>query len=180
MPELGPDDATLTLRTARAGMAARAGHDLVIEARRWRATLELDQGAPTQLRTWIDAGSLEVVEGTGGVKPLTDADRAEIGRTIAAKVLDVARHPEITFASSAVVPAPGGGWRIAGRLTLVGVTNPLEISVTARPGPDATRLDAETVVRQSSFGIRPYTAMMGALKVADAVAVSASATVSPG
>jgi hypothetical protein len=38
---LGPADGTLTVRTGKAGAAAKAGHRLVIEVTSWRATLDL-------------------------------------------------------------------------------------------------------------------------------------------
>jgi hypothetical protein len=38
---LGPDRASLHVRTYREGMAAKAGHDLVIEVTRWDATVEI-------------------------------------------------------------------------------------------------------------------------------------------
>jgi hypothetical protein len=42
--EVGPADATLTVKTFREGVAAMAGHDLVIEVTRWSARIA-DGGA---------------------------------------------------------------------------------------------------------------------------------------
>ena len=38
---LGPDNASLQVKTYREGMAAKVGHDLVIEVTRWDATVDL-------------------------------------------------------------------------------------------------------------------------------------------
>ena len=37
---LGPENATLRIRTGRRGGAAKAGHDLLIEVTAWSATIE--------------------------------------------------------------------------------------------------------------------------------------------
>jgi polyisoprenoid-binding protein YceI len=174
--ELGPANAKLTVHTARAGVAARAGHDLVIEVTRWSASLELDRDAPerTSLTATVDATSLEVVDGVGGMKPLTDSDRSEIKKNMASKVLQTDRNPQITFASTSATPAGAGRLTIAGDLTLVGVTRPVQLAVEL--DGDGGRVTATAKIDQTEFGIRPYTALMGALKVAPEVEVRAEAT----
>src|SRR6516225_8439498 len=81
---LGPGSGgRLLLKTGRAGLAARAGHDLTIEVTRWSAQVDVpaerDGGAAAAtVSAELDLGSLEVREGTGGAMPLTDRDRREI------------------------------------------------------------------------------------------------------
>src|SRR5919112_1618100 len=85
---VGPENASLQVRTYREGVAARAGHDLVLVVSRWDATVDLG-GEPGRWTVTLNADprSLEVREGLGGVKPLTDHDRAELRKNIDAKVL---------------------------------------------------------------------------------------------
>jgi hypothetical protein len=73
----GPDNASLHVHTYREGVAAKVGHDLIIEVTRWEATV--DEGS---IELTADPGSLEVREGHRGVKPLTDKDRREIRKNI--------------------------------------------------------------------------------------------------
>ena len=75
----GPDEASLQIRTYREGVAAKAGHDLILIVARSDATLEVG-GEPGRWTVTVNADprSLEVREGVGGVKPLTDRDRGEI------------------------------------------------------------------------------------------------------
>ena len=62
---LGPEHGTLSLRTGRNGAAAKAGHDLLIHATRWQATLVVgDDAAGSSLALDIDGGSMRVIEGT--------------------------------------------------------------------------------------------------------------------
>ena len=97
----GPGGGRLTLRTYRSGLAAQAGHDLTIEVTRWSGELDGDDRAPRRLEAQIDMGSLQIREGIGGVKPLTDRDRREIAAT-ARKQLEADRYPEATFVAGAV------------------------------------------------------------------------------
>ena len=87
--ELGPDTGSLRIETKRGGAAAKAGHDLVIGVRSWRATLVIgDDPAGNSLALSADSGSMEVLEGTGGVMTLTDEDKAEIKKTLEEETLE--------------------------------------------------------------------------------------------
>jgi hypothetical protein len=153
------------VRTARKGAAAKAGHDLVIEVTSWSATLELaDDPAQSSLELDADAGSLKVREGTGGVMELGDDDRREIEQNIDDEVLG--RHP-VQFRSTAV-EADGDRLRVRGELTLAQRTNPVEFELGL--GADGA-ISGSATLTQSAWGIKPYTALFGALKVADEVRV---------
>jgi len=173
--DLGPANATLSIHTSRAGMAAKVGHDLRILAGRWDGSLTLDpdDDSRSQLALRIDATGFDVQEGTGGVKPLTDADRAEIKANIAKKVLHADRFPEISFVSTAIAPTVNGSRSVVGNLTLAGVTRTVRFDLDVADG--AVR--ASAALDQSDFGIKPFTALMGALKVADRVEIRAEARV---
>src|SRR5918994_1572121 len=111
----GPDNASLVVKTYREGVAAKAGHDLVIEVTRWEATVD---AAAERVELSADSRSLEVREGLRGIKPLTDKDRREIRTNIDDKVL----HEEpITFRSTAVRTA-GERLVVEGDLTIAGST----------------------------------------------------------
>jgi hypothetical protein len=88
--EIGPANAHLTVHTGRAGMAAKAGHDLILEPERLSASLDLEAGS---LTTKIDASSLRVREGMGGVKALSDKDKADIEKTLSEKILKTSQYP---------------------------------------------------------------------------------------
>ena len=68
---LGPQVATLSVRTGRRGAVAKAGHDLLIEVSAWGATVEI----AAELRQSVfeleaDPNSLQVRDGTGGFSGL--------------------------------------------------------------------------------------------------------------
>jgi hypothetical protein len=60
--EIGPWNGHLILRTFREGVAARAGHDLVIEATRWQGTITIPDAPDSQprLAVEVDLRSLQV------------------------------------------------------------------------------------------------------------------------
>jgi polyisoprenoid-binding protein YceI len=62
------------------------------------------------------------------------------------------------------------GYDVEGTLTLTGVSRPVTVEVRR----DGERLVAEVLVHQPAFGIRPYSAMLGALKVKADVLVRVS------
>jgi len=167
---LGPENATLRVKTARQGAAAKVGHDLTIDVTSWSATLEVGgDGIPTAVELRADGDSLRVREGTGGVQALGDDDRVEIQERIDEEVLG--RKP-IEFRSTAVEPAGEGRFRIAGDLTLAGREHPSEFEL----GADADgAITGAAVVRQSDWGIKPYTALFGTLKVKDEVEIEFAA-----
>jgi polyisoprenoid-binding protein YceI len=166
---LGPDRGRILLCTFRDGLAAQAGHDLTIEATRWSGELGVnDELSPAGLEVRVDLGALVVREGTGGVKPLTDRDRREIAVTMR-KVLGAGQHPEAVFAADKFRPDADGGGEISGTLTLRGQARPLRLQVKQT---GTGRYHAETQVVQSNYGIKPYTAFLGALRVRDAVDVA--------
>lgn len=165
---LGPRSGTLLIKTARTGLGAKAGHDLTIEVTNWRGSAVVDAADPAACSVSVEADtdSLEVREGTGGVKPLTDSDRADIVATLRTKILQADRYPHITFRSTEVTGAPES-FRIVGDLTICGTAHP--VTVSGRLMGDRARGSA--TVTQSRWGIRPYTAFFGALKLRDDVEV---------
>lgn len=162
---LGPANATLAVHTKRTGAAAKAGHDLVMHVTAWEATLELGEGPEsTSMELDADATSLRVQKGTGGIQTLGDDDKASIHQTIDDEVLK--RH-DIRFRSTSV-QQDGQRIRAVGDLTLADKTGPVEFDLEI--GDDGA-LSATAVVSQSEWGMKPYSALFGALKVHNDVEV---------
>jgi len=163
---IGPENGRLTINTYRAGMGAKVGHDLVLEARRWSGTVEAHPDNPSacSVQVTIDPRSFEVVQATGGVKALSDKDSADIRKNLEDKVLQTSKFPQITFRSTQVTPTS-----ITGDLTLVGNTRPVALDLSVQDGAGQTAITGRTTITQTHFGIKPFSAMMGALKVKDDV-----------
>jgi polyisoprenoid-binding protein YceI len=168
---LGPSDATLTVRTRKAGAASKAGHNLRIEVTSWRATLDVaEDPAQTAMALTADARSLRVREGTGGVQSLGDDDMRNIEQTIDDEVLEGAA---IAFSSRRVERGPDGTLSVEGDLDLAGTRRPVAFALTA--GDDG-RLSGTARIKQTDWGIKPYSALFGTLKVVDEVDVEIDGT----
>jgi polyisoprenoid-binding protein YceI len=165
--KLGPDNATLRVKTGRQGAAAKAGHDLVIDVTSWEATLDVGEDpGQTSLELSADPGSLRVHEGQGGVQPLGDDDKAEIHQTIHDDVLK--RH-EIEFRSTEVEASEDGGrLSVRGELKAAGDSHPVDFELSV--GSDG-QVTGSATLKQSDWGIKPYSALFGALKVKDEIEV---------
>ena len=187
---LGPDAGQVVIKTTRAGLAARVGHDLSIDVSRWSADITVpggtaltetaadgtgadgtaaDELSAATVTAELDLGSLVVREGTGGARPLSASDRRDIESTMR-KILGGngggGGGPAVaTFRSTRVIPSSGGG-AIEGTLTLNGRSQPVRLQLTS-PAPGHYR--GSVTVVQSAFGIKPYTGFFGALKLRDEV-----------
>ena len=173
--EVGPSQGTLQLHTSREGVAKKVGHDLVIEAKRWTAKVNVDGDDPTRSTAMVtvDTRSLEVVSGTGGAKPLSDKDRGDIKDNIDKKVLKTDKFPDITFASSRVTSNGPDSYTVHGDVTIMGTTRPGSMDMQVN-GNKAT---GTMTLKQTDFGIKPFSALMGALKLADVLEVRVEASV---
>ena len=170
---LGPDTGRVVIKTSRAGLAARAGHDLTIEVTRWSGQVEVpaeEDGGVTAatVSAELDLSSLEVREGKGGAKPLTDGDRREIKKTMSG----ILGGGTASFTSSRIVRSGSSGGAIEGTATLNGKSQPVRLQVTA---PGDGRYRGGGTLNQTAFGIKPYTGFFGALKLKDEVTVEVEA-----
>jgi YceI-like domain len=166
---LGPQSGRLLVKTTRTGLGAKAGHDLTIEVTCWhgRATVDAATPANSSVAVEVEVDSLEVREGTGGVKPLTNANRAEITKTLKG-VLHTAQHPTITFRSRRVEGSAGR--RVVHRRRRA-----------YGHGRDPAGHGAGPCDRwpggwwgdrgPEPMGIRPYAAFFGALKLSDEIKI---------
>src|SRR5579872_3185918 len=112
-------------------------------------TVEFDPAKPEQSRidASIDASSLHL------------GDPARDAHVKGGDFLNVAQFPAITFKSSKVTPA-GSGYKVAGDLTLLGVTKPVTLTVDAL-SPEITDpwsgqrrgLSAVTTINRKDFGM---------------------------
>jgi polyisoprenoid-binding protein YceI len=165
--KLGPDCGTLTITTGRAGAAAKAGHDLTISVDDWDGTLEIGEDpSQSSLALNADTDSLRVVDGKGGIKSLGDDDKKAIKKTIDDEVL---KRDKIQFRSTSVQGNDSGKLTVQGDLTLSGKTAPLSFDVFVG---DNGSVRGSAVVKQTNWGMKPFSTMFGQLKVADEVTVS--------
>jgi hypothetical protein len=166
--ELSPDSAVLMVKTKKGGAASKAGHDLLLGVTRWNATLDL--GDEPSIDLTADASSLCVIQGSGGMMALGDEEKSAIEQTIGEEVLT---DGAIRFQSSEVdVSGDGRTMHAKGDLELAGKRHPIDFELEAA---DDGHLTGSAVVKQTDWGIKPYSALFGTLKVQDEVEIVVNA-----
>ena len=144
--------------TFKEGALSAIAHDLELAV----GTASIEVGEDLAIEARIGLAGLRVlhaVKDGHATSALSDGDKRKIERTIAEDVLDTRRHAEALFRGKA--EPVGGSYRISGELTLHGKTRPLTVAGQARDG----RQVFEVSLHQPDFGIKPYSAMLGTLKV---------------
>jgi polyisoprenoid-binding protein YceI len=168
-------DGELLIRTGVTGPAAAVGHRLTIAMRRWQATMRWNSDEPVAAELTVDVGSLDVVRGEGGVTPLSGPEKAVVRRN-ALGSLNARKFPRIVYSANAIEKTREG-YRLSGNLTIHGRTRPQVVDVRTDDEGDSWRFSSKTVITQSDFGVKPYSQLLGAVKVADDVTVAFTASV---
>lgn len=168
MPHYDAQRAEVLVHTFREGVLSPVGHDLELFAS--ALTLDVDESSGI-VEARVDARALKlrgaVVDGHVVPGRISPGDTRTIEGNTYEDVLAVARHPEIRFSGKIARETPSGGHTVEGTLTLHGVSRPLAFS-TERVGDLET---ADVPLEQTDFGIKPFRAMLGALRVRSRVVV---------
>jgi hypothetical protein len=166
-PSAAPGGNELRILVFRGGSAARLGHNHVLRA----ADLRVDWPAAGPVLSFrldaldIDPPALRSGLGPAFAAELDGTDRSGT-RTNLLKALDAAAHPGVVVRTLQQV-GEGPRRAVEAEITLHGVTRRqwLVVSVEGR------RARGEAVIRQSDFGIAPFTVLGGLLAVRDELVV---------
>jgi len=112
------------------------------------------------------------------------ANRRKINSTMrGGSVLDVKQFPQATFEVDSALLEPGAGgaatYRLEGKLTLRGKTRPLKIEAQAETAEGLIRLRGHFPLKQTDYGIHPYSKLGGAIAVADEIKISGDIWLEP-
>jgi polyisoprenoid-binding protein YceI len=172
-----PERTRLALQLFREGVGSALAHDHVVEATEVGGVVDYDPARPDASAVVIEVRttSLRVDEPAARRRmavagDLSESQRADVAKAMRAPdQLDVAQHPTIRFASTRVVGEGEGRLRVTGRLTIRGVTREVTFPATVALESGVLRGQARVTFRQSSFGYRPYSALLGAIRNKDEV-----------
>ncbi len=155
--------------TYKEGLMSAAAHDLKLKISSWSMNVDVAAGT---LEATFEAGSIRYVTAMKDGRDNPSAfgiDARRIEKSINKDVLKTRKHPRIQFTATEL-RADGEGFSVAGRLTLNGVTRTISAVITRTGG----RLEATVRLHQPDFGIKPFSALLGALKIKPAVDVRIS------
>jgi hypothetical protein len=165
MARVGTSNVEVLVYTFKEGLLSAMAHDLKLRIERCSVDVE-----PERIVATFDTRSLKVVTAMKDGAPssaLLAPMKAEIEKNIVTEVLDAARFPEARFETTAIGPS-----EVEGDLVLKGVARHLR----ATWRKDGAARVAEFTLDQRNFGIKPYSAMLGTLKLKPEVKVAVRLT----
>lgn len=160
MSSYDQSDSECVVYVYREGIAAAVGHDLAIEV----GDFDVEVGEQGAVEARFAADSLRVRHAMedGQARPgkLSGRDQKKIERNIRKDVLEAKRHPVIRFRSTEV-SRRDARVHVEGRLELHGVERAIAFDASVEDGATVARVR----LHQPDFGIEPYRALLGALKL---------------
>lgn len=161
MPRYDARDADCRIFTYKDGLLSAVAHDLELRVGSFEIEVSDDRA---RITARFDPRSIEVVDaiidGQRSPGTLSARDKEKIQGNIVSEVIPVRKHPDVRFESSEV-SEDADGFTVRGRLELAGRSRELVVKAAREQGAAV----AEVVLHQPDFGIKPYTAMLGTLKI---------------
>jgi polyisoprenoid-binding protein YceI len=156
------DNAECYIFTFKEGLLSPIAHDLRIRVTHFSIQVDEASGAVTAS---FDTASLRVdtpmKDGKENPSALNDSDKEKIAGQIRDDVLHSSKHPEARFQSRSAQKRSDGGYDLEGDLTLHGTSKAIKVTTVL----DGGRQQLDFTLHQPDFGITPFKAMMGTLKI---------------
>ena len=151
--KLGPQDGKLVVKIDPDGIGKGMAHSLTLEVKDWSADVTVDDDASAStVSLTANLGSLDVIKSSGN---LSDKDKGDIKKNTE-KTL---KGATATFKSKKV-SGDDKKATVQGDLTIGGSSGPVTMQLTLND----SKISGSTSFNQSNFGIKPFSAMMGALE----------------
>ena len=164
----------LFVYTFKEGFLSAVAHDLLIDVTNFIIKLNVSDASAqsASVEAEILANSLKIVcamkDGQRNYDALKEKDKADIEEATFKDVLHPPKYPIINFRSTDI-QEKDGTYHVKGELTLHGVTRPIEFDAKTTTGKD---LKGKVTIAQKDFGIKPYKALLGTLKVKNEVDIA--------
>jgi polyisoprenoid-binding protein YceI len=173
----------IVVNVLKSGLFSGFAHDHHFEVTAWEANAEVPQGAPATATVEVaaDAGSLRDRQ-----ESLSDKDRQKVEAQAAGQeVLDAQHHPRVEYRSGRFEAAPGASadhvrGTLHGTLTLRGRSAPLDLAIEAQREGGEWRVTGSGRVKQSAFGIKPFSGFGGTVSVKDELRIELAVKLRPG
>lgn len=163
--QIDSNNSLIAVTVRRGGILARLGHDHVVAARTIAGTVwPQAQRAQFQFRLdqmTIDEAALRQVAGLDRQPSQEAIDGTR--QNMLTKVLDAERYPLVTV--QAEQRQPGQALQVA--ITLHGVTRHYDIPATITQGQQSMTVSGTVNLKQTDFGLTPFSVMGGAMAVQD-------------
>ena len=163
------------LRVYKTGFMKGKSHVFLFP--QYSATLDYDAQAPdrSKVKLRIDTASIQLTDTW-----LSAKDFQKVLELARKEVLNAERYPSMTFDSTSIKPAAGGGFEGQGTLTIRNVGKPATIRVKLEPqAGGALRFTGESKIKMTDYGLRPPSAGFGTVGTKEEMDVSFSLVAGP-
>lgn len=163
---LNSNSGKVSVYTFKEGLLSKLAHDLLIDVTDFKVDLNVPEAgfSSGSLGLEIQANSLKVgcamKDGKRQPDTLKEKDIADIEADMDKKVLHPDKYPTVNFSSKAIQEKEGG-YHVNGELSLHGVTKSVDFDIDTSGGG----LKGRFTILQKDYGIKPFKAMMGTLKI---------------
>ncbi|MGH9754925.1 MAG: YceI family protein [Blastocatellia bacterium] len=161
--------ATLT----QEGFIARRYPAHRVEVRNFTGKIELSERDETRIAVEVEAESKSLTNADEG---MTEFERREFHNVVNNLVLESDKFPKIKFVSVSVSDARKSGetrtFTLNGDLSLRDATKRVSFPVTVTIAKDQLRATGEAELKQTDFGITPYSGKLGLIRIGDQVKIN--------
>ncbi len=177
---IDPASSWLHVRVYKTGRLARFGHNHVISSHAIDGTVMLTEDpANSSLTLQLPLASFVVDDprwrahnGDDFPGEINDRDREGTrANMLSEKLLNAANHPVLHISSTAI-ERHAGGLAVQAQVALAGTVKPLTFPVSVTVENGIVRASGELTVTHEQLGLAPFSALLGALKVADEIGLS--------
>ncbi len=176
-----PSESSFWVFAGKSGLFSALGHDHEIGVKSFSGRVIVPEAGASggALELDVEAKSLAVLD-----KKVSEEDRKKIFDAMHNEVLESAKHQKITFKSVSVSDVKQTGdnaysFTLNGDLTLRGVTKRIAAPVALTITPQQLRATGKYTLKQTDYGIKPYSAAGGTIKVKNEVIVNFNIVAKP-
>ena len=146
---------------------------LTVEVKNFSGKIEVSERDETRIAVEVEAETKSLTNADEG---MTEFERREFHNVLNNSVLESDKFPMIKFVSVSVSDARKSGetrsFTLNGDLTMRDVTKRVSFPVTVTISKDQLRATGDAELKQTDFGIKPYSGKLGMIRIGDEVKIN--------
>jgi polyisoprenoid-binding protein YceI len=163
----------VTATLTQEGFIARRYPTHRVEVKNFTGKIEVPERDETRIAVEVAAETKSLTNADEG---MTEFERREFHNVLNNSVLESDKFPMIKFISVSVSDARKSGetrsFTLNGDLTMRGVTKRVSFPVTVTISKDQLRATGDAELKQTDFGIKPYSGKLGMIRIGDEVKIN--------
>jgi polyisoprenoid-binding protein YceI len=170
---IDPASSQIMVQLTQEGFLAKLRPRNEVAVKNFNGKIQVAQNDESDIAVVLES---EVNSLTNVDKDMSEFERKEFHNVLHNVVLESEKFPTIKFASISVTDVQesneGRTFTLNGDLTIREVTRRVAVPLSVTIRDQELRATGEGRIKQSEFGIKPYTGGLGAIKIADEVKVN--------